>query len=127
MLNRILFLLVAVGAPASALAMLYVGAHPAGVVTLAERFPCLGLAVLALTLGALHARAGTDHSSAAESAMWSGLATFFFVAAFASPHLGLWVYAALLSLAGTSVVRLADRVRGLRLTASSSFERRIFA
>lgn len=126
MLNRILFLLVAVGAPASAFAMLYVGAHPAGVVTLAERFPCLGLAILALTLGALHARAATDRSAAAEAAMWWGLAAFLFVAAFASPHLGVWVIVALVWLAGTSVARLAGRARRGRMT-SSLFRRRIFA
>ena len=126
MLNRILFLLVAVGALASASAMLYVGAQPANPVTLAERFPCLALAVLAVALGALHVRAGTDHSSAAEAAMWWGLATFLFVAAFSSPYFGAWVFAALLCLAGTSVVRLADRVRSGRMT-SSPFQRRIFA
>lgn len=126
MLNRILFLIVAVGAPTSAFAMLYVGAHPAGAVALTDRLPCLGLAVLALALGALHARAGTRRSSAAEAAMWCGLATFLLVAAFASPYLGAWAFVALLCLAGTSVVRLADRVRGGRTTASP-FQRRIFA
>ncbi|MEO8310756.1 MAG: hypothetical protein ABI520_06255 [Caldimonas sp.] len=126
MLNRILFLIVAVGAPTSAFAMLYVGAHPAGAVTLAERFPCLGLGVLALALGVLHARAGNGRSSAAEAAMWCGLAAFLLVAAFASPYLGAWVFVALLCLGATSVVRLADRARSGRM-APSPFQRRIFA
>ncbi|MEO5843312.1 MAG: hypothetical protein ABIQ33_00580 [Caldimonas sp.] len=126
MLHRILFLFVALGAPASAFAMLYVGAQPAGAVALAERLPCVGFGLIALALAALHARAGTNHSAAAEAAMWGGLATFLFVAAFASPHLGVWVFAALLCLAGTSIVRLADRERSGRM-APSPFQRRIFA
>jgi peptidoglycan/LPS O-acetylase OafA/YrhL len=126
MLNRILFLLVAVGAPTSAVAMLYVGAHPAAAVTLAERFPCLGLGALALALGALHAYAAADRKSSAEAAMWGGLAMFLFVAAFSAPYLGAWTFVALLCLAGTSVVRLADRVRHSR-RAPSPFQRRIFA
>lgn len=126
MLNRILFLLVAVGAPTSAVAMLYVGVHPAGTVSIADRFPCLGLAVFALGLGLLHARAGKSRSSAAEAAMWCGLASFMLVAAFASPFLGAWTFVALLCLAGTSVVRLADRARGGPM-AASPFQRRIFA
>ena len=54
MLNRFLFLLVAVISPASSVGMLF-GSHPAGVVTLADRLPCLALALVALALAALHA------------------------------------------------------------------------
>ncbi|MDQ6639165.1 MAG: hypothetical protein M3Z15_05810 [Pseudomonadota bacterium] len=126
MLNRILSLLVAIAAPASAFAMLYVGAHPAGVVTLAERAPCLGLAILAITLGTLHARAATDRAAALEAGMWWALSLFLLVAAIAAPHLGLWVILALLWMAGTSIVRLAGRMRGGRM-AASPFRRRIFA
>lgn len=126
MLNRILFLLVAVGAPASAAAMLYVGTHPAGTVVLADRLPCLGLALVALLLAVLHARSAANRASAAEAAMWGGLAMFFFVALFASPQLGAAAVVAVLALAGTSVVRLADRVRHLR-ASPGRIQRRIFA
>jgi hypothetical protein len=125
MLNRILSLLVAVVATASASAMLFVGAHPASAVALADRAPCLGLAIVALVLGALHARAATDRASASEVAMWCAVAAFLLVAAFASPHLGLWAIVAVLSLAATSLVRLAGRTR--IDAASSPFRRRIFA
>lgn len=126
MLNRILSLTVAVVAPASAAAMLYVGAHPAAVVTFAERVPCLGLAILAVGLGALHARFAQVRASAFEAAMWWGLAVFLVVAAFASPHLGAWAIVGVLTLAGTSVARLANRSRRIDAT-SSPFRRRIFA
>ena len=126
MLNRILFLLLALGAPASAFAMLYFGAQPIGLVTLVDRLPCGGLGVVALALGVLHARVGRDSSSAAEAAMWFGVATFLFVAVFTFPAPGAWFFALLVTLAGTSVVRLAERVR-VRQTALTRLDRRIFA
>ncbi len=46
MLNLYLSLIVAVVAPASAVTMLVAGAHPVGVVTLAERLPSVGLAIV---------------------------------------------------------------------------------
>ena len=109
MLNRFLFLLVAVISPASSVAMLFSG-HAAGA-TFAERLPCLLLALVALVLGALHARPTTDRSAPFEAAMWLGLATLLGVAAFAAPHLAVWSIVALLTLAGTSIVRLARRAR----------------
>lgn len=113
MLNRFLFLLVAVLSPASSVAMLLSG-PPAGA-TFAERVPCLAFAVFALVLAGLHARPTTDRSAPFEAAMWLGLATLLGVAAFASPHLGVWSIVALLALAGTSIVRLAGRARSRRL------------
>jgi len=110
MLNRFLFLLVAVISPASSVAMLF-GGHPAGV-TLAERVPCLAFALVALLLAGLHARPTTDRSAPFEAAMWLGLATLLGVAAYAAPHLGLWSILALLTLAATSIVRLVGRERG---------------
>lgn len=124
MLNRFLFLLVAVISPASSVAML-LGAHAAGVATLADRLPCLGFALLALALAALHARPTTDRSAPFEAAMWLGLAMMLLVAGFASPHLGIWSVVALLTLAGTSVARLVGRARGRAM--ASPFRRRIFA
>ena len=58
--------------------------------------------------------------------MWWGLALFFFVAAFASPHLGLWPIVAALALAATSVTRI---VGGLVPAGAppSPIRRRIFA
>ena len=113
MLNRFLFLLVAVISPAATVAMLF-GGHAAGV-PLAERLPCLLLAVVAVLLAGLHARPTTDRSAPFEAAMWLGLASLLGVAAFASPHLGVWSILALLTLAGTSVVRLAGRARSRAL------------
>jgi len=124
MLNRFLFLLVAVISPASSVAMLF-GGHPAGV-TLAERLPCLAFAVVALLLAGLHARPTTDRSAPFEAAMWLGLATLLGVAAVAAPHLGIWSIVALLTLAATSIVRLAARARG-RTTAARLFARRVAA
>jgi peptidoglycan/LPS O-acetylase OafA/YrhL len=124
MLNRFLFLLVAVISPASSVAMLFSG-HPAGV-TLAERVPCLAFALFALLLAGLHARPTTDRSAPFEAAMWLGLATLLGVAAYAAPHLGLWSILALLTLAGTSIVRLAGRPRSRRTTAGL-FRRRAIA
>ena len=124
MLNRFLFLLVAVISPASSVAMLF-GGHPAGV-TLVERVPCLAFAVVALLLAGLHARPTTDRSAPFEAAMWLGLATLLGVAAFAAPHLGMWSIAALLTLAATSIVRLAGRARR-RPTAARLFARRAAA
>jgi hypothetical protein len=106
MVNRYLSLLVAVVAPASAAAMLIAGARPVGAVTLAERAPCIGLAILALALAITDMRVGRGRSARAEAAMWSGLSIFLFVAVFASPHLGLLGIVAALSLAATSVARL---------------------
>lgn len=109
MLNRFLFLLVAVISPASSVAMLF-GGHSPGV-AFAERAPCLAFAVVALVLAGLHARPTTDRSAPFEAAMWLGLATLLGVAAFASPHLSIGSIVALLTLAGTSIVRLAGRAR----------------
>ena len=109
MLNRFLFLLVAVISPASSVAMLF-GGHPAGV-AFAERLPCLAFALVALALAGLHAQPTTDRSAPFEAAMWIGLATLLGVAAFAAPHLGVWSIVALLTLIGTSIVRLAGRSR----------------
>ena len=107
MLNRFLFLLVAVISPASSVAMLFSG-HAAGV-SFAERVPCLALAGVALLLAGLHARPTTDRSAPFEAAMWLGLASLLGVAAFAAPHLGVWSIVALVTLIGTSIVRLARR------------------
>jgi len=109
MLNRFLFLLVAVISPASSVAMLFSG-HAAGA-SFGERAPCLALAGVALMLAALHARPTTDRSAPFEAAMWLGLASLLGVAAYASPHLGVWSIVALVTLAGTSIVRLAGRAR----------------
>jgi peptidoglycan/LPS O-acetylase OafA/YrhL len=106
---RFLFLLVAVISPASTVAMLF-GGHAAGV-TFTERLPCLALAVVALMLAGLHARPTTDRSGPFEAAMWLGLASLLGVAAFVAPQLGVWSIAALLTLAGTSIVRLVGRAR----------------
>ncbi len=115
MLNRFLFLLVAVISPASSVAMLFSG-HAAGV-SFAERVPCLALALVALLLAGLHARPTTDRSAPFESAMWLGLATLLGVAAFASPLLGIWSIVALVTLVATSIVRLAGRTRSAPLAA----------
>ena len=115
MLNRFLFLLVAVMSPAASVAMLF-GSHPAGV-GVAERVPCLALAVVALTLAGLHARPTRDRSAPFEAAMWLGLASMLGVAAFAAPHLGIWSIVALLTLVATSIVRLAGRARNAPLAA----------
>ena len=115
MLNRFLFLLVAVISPASSVAMLFSG-NAAGV-SIAERVPCLALAGVALLLAGLHARPTTDRSAPFEAAMWLGLASLLGVAAFAAPHLGVWSIVALLTLAGTSIVRLARRARSRSLAS----------
>ena len=124
MLNRFLFLLVAVISPASSVAMLFSG-HAAGV-SFAERLPCLALAVVALMLAGLHARPTTDRTAPFEAAMWLGLASLLGVAAFAAPQLGIWAIVALLTLAGTSIVRLAGRARS-RSLAARLLGRRAFA
>jgi hypothetical protein len=124
MLNRFLFLLVAVISPASSVAMLF-GGHAAGA-TFAERLPCLALALVALMLAALHARPTTDRSAPLEAAMWLGLASLLGVAAFAAPHLGVWSIVALLTLGGTSVLRLVGRARRGPLGARR-FQRRAVA
>ena len=115
MLNRFLFLLVAVMSPAASVAMLF-GTHPAGV-SFAERLPCLALAMVALALAGLHARPTRDRSGPFEAAMWLGLASLLGVAAFAAPHLGIWSIVALLTLVATSIVRLAGRAHGGSLAA----------
>jgi peptidoglycan/LPS O-acetylase OafA/YrhL len=124
MLNRFLFLLVAVISPAASVAMLF-GGHAAGV-PFADRLPCLAFAVVALLLAGLHARPTTDRSAPFEAAMWLGLATLLGVAAFAAPQLGVWSILALLTLAGTSIVRLAGRARSRRL-ATRPLQRRAVA
>ena len=118
MLNRFLFLLVAVISPAASVAMLFSG-HAAGV-GFGERLPCVGLALVALVLATLHARPTTDRSAPFEAAMWLGLASLLGVAAFAAPNLGVWSTVAVVTLAGTSVARLAGRARGLRQAAPAS-------
>jgi predicted lysophospholipase L1 biosynthesis ABC-type transport system permease subunit len=127
MMNRYLSLLVSAVAPACGAIMLLAGAHPIGVVALTERLPCLGLALLALTLAILFARREA-RDQRAEGAMWLGLAVFFFVAVYAATHLGLWAVVAALSLAATSVLRLVAGAR--RADAGEAGERvgrRLFA
>ena len=125
MLNRFLFLLVAIISPAASVAILF-GSHATGV-SFAERLPCLVLAVLALTLAGLHARPTTDRSAPFEAAMWLGLASLLGVTAFAAPHhLGIWSIVELLILAATSIVRLAGRARRGPL-AARRFGRRAVA
>jgi hypothetical protein len=120
MVNRYLSLLVSAVAPAAAAVMMIAGAHPSGAVTAAERAPCLGLAILALTLAIVHLRIAPTRPARAEAAMWSGLALFLFVATFASPHLGGFAIAAALSLAATSVARLfSGRGRSAALSRAS--------
>jgi hypothetical protein len=126
MLNRCLSLIVSIAAPASAGAMLFAGAHPLGPVAVADRVACTGLGLLALTLAIVLARVAPVRSSRAESAMWSGLSLFFFVAAFASPHLGLWSIVAALALAATSVARIVAG-RAPAGAPPSPIRRRIFA
>ncbi len=106
MVNRYLSLLVSAVAPAAAAAMLFAGTHPSGAVAAAERVPCFGLALLALTLAIVHLRLVPTRAGRAEAAMWSGLSVFLFVATFASPNLGVYAFVAALSLAATSVARL---------------------
>ena len=113
--SRSLTLPVVVISPAASVAMLFSG-HAAGV-SFAERLPCLGLAVVALMLAGLHARPTTDRTAPFEAAMWLGLASLLGVAAFAAPQLGVWSIVALLTLAGTSIVRLARRARSRSLAA----------
>jgi hypothetical protein len=127
MVNRSLSLLVSVVAPASAAVMLVAGAHPIGTVTLAERAPCIGLAILASTLAIIHMRFGPTRSTRADAAMWQGLAIFFFVAAFVSPHFAVWSIVAALSLAATSVAKLVDSKRRSGGASPSPFRRRLFA
>ena len=124
MLNRFLFLLVAVMSPAASVAMLF-GSHAAGV-SFAERLPCLALAMVALTLAGLHARPTRDRSAPFEAAMWLGLASLLGVAAFSAPHLGIWSIVALVTLVATSLVRLAGRARS-GLLAARPFGRRTVA
>lgn len=126
MLNRYLALLVAIVAPLSAAAMLFAGARPLGAVTLAERSPSVALAILAMTLAALHLRNAPTSSARAEATMWCGIAIFLCVAAFASPHLSVLGIVGTLSLAATSVVRLVAR-RGGSTAQSQGRCRVVFA
>ena len=123
MLNRFLFLLVAVISPAASVAMLFAG-RPAGV-AFVERVPCIALALVALVLAGLHARPTTDRSAPFEAAMWLGLASLLGVAAYAAPHLGAWSIVALVTLAATSVARLAGRERSRPLAARTAQPRAV--
>ena len=127
MMNRCLSLLVSVLAPASAAVMLFNGTHPTGAVTLAERAPCVGLALFALAMAILHMRIAPTRSVRIEVAMWSGLAFFFLVAAYASPHLGPWGIVAALLLGATSMARLVAGHGHDEALSQSPFRRRIFA
>lgn len=127
MMNRYLALLVSVLAPSSALALLIAGAHPIGAVTLAERAPCVGLAVLSLALAIVHMRVAPARSARAEAAMWWGLAIFFAVATFALPRFGVWGLVAALALAATSIARLLAASGSTAAVSPSPFRRRIFA
>ena len=127
MLNRYLLLLVAAVAPASAALMLIAGAHPVGAVTLAERAPCFGLGVVAMTLASVHLRIAPGRSTGAEAAMWCGLSVFFFVALWACPHLGPWAVLAALTLAATSVARLIARPGRSAALSPSPIGRRLVA
>jgi peptidoglycan/LPS O-acetylase OafA/YrhL len=117
-------MLVADVSPASSVAMLF-GAPAAGLSS-AARVPGLAFAVVALVLAGLHARPTSDRSAPFEAAMWLGLATLLGVAAFAAPQLGVWSIVALLTLAGTSILRLAGRARSGPL-AARPFRRRLVA
>ena len=127
MMNRCLSLIVSVAAPASAAVMLFTGAHPVGAVTLAERVPCIVLALLALSLAIVHARAGAGRAARIDLAMWSGLTLFFLVASFASPHIGAWGIVAALTLAASSIARLVAAQGRPVMPTESPFRRRIFA
>ena len=94
---------------------------------MAERLPCLALALVALAFAALHARPTTDRSAPFEAAMWLGLATLLLVAGFVSPHLGIWSIVALLTLAGTSIARLAGRARTRAMKVLTIRRRRLIA
>ena len=127
MMNRCLSLLVSVLAPASAAIMLFNGTHPTGVVTLAERAPCVGLALFALAMAILHLRVAPTRTTRVEAAMWLGLTFFFLVASFASPHLGPWGVVAALLLGATSMARLVAGQGRSGALSPSPFRRRIFA
>jgi hypothetical protein len=127
MLNRCLALLVAALAPASAAALVIAGAHPVGAVSLAERAPCLGLALLSLALAVANARVAPPASARVEVAMWSGLAIFFSVATVVLPRFGTWGLVAGLLLAATSLARLAAAPRRSAAVSQFPARRRIFA
>ncbi len=127
MMNRCLSLIVSVAAPISAAVMLFTGAHPVGAVTLSERMPCIGLALLALALAIVHARVAAGRAARIDLAMWSGLTVFFLVASFASPHLGAWGIVAALTLAASSIARLVAAHGRPAVQMQSPFRRRIFA
>ena len=127
MLNRTLSLIVSVVAPASAATMLVAGAHPIGTVSIAARASCAGLAIVAALLAVAYLRARPAPGARAEAGMWSGLAIFFAVAAFASPHLSAWAIAATLALAAASAVRLVGAPTHAVAVAASPIRRRLFA
>jgi len=127
MVHRYLSLSVAVAAPASASALLVMGAHPLDVVTVAERAGCVGLAILAVALAIAHLRSATTREGRAEAAMWWGLTIFLCVSTFARPHLGFWIIAGTLSLAATSLTRLFADARRTAPASSSLFRRGRFA
>jgi len=127
MVHRYLSLSVAVVAPASASALLVMGAHPLDVVSVADRAGCVGLAILAAALAIGHLRIATTREARAEAAMWWGLTTFLCVATFVRPHLGFWIIAGTLSLAATSVVRHLAGTRRPVPTSPGLFRPRIFA
>ena len=127
MVHRYLSLSVAVVAPASASALLVMGAHPLDVVSVAERASCVGLAILAAALAIGHLRIATTREARAEAAMWWGLTIFLCVSTFARPHLGFWIIAGTLSLAATSVARLLAGAGRPALASGRVFRRRTFA
>ena len=127
MVHRYLSLSVAVVAPASASALLVMGAHPIDAVTVAERAGCVGLAILAAALAISHFGRATTREGRAEAAMWWGLTIFLCVATFVRPHLGFWIIAGTLSLAATSVVRLLASARRPVPAAPRLVGRRTFA
>ena len=127
MVHRYLSLSVAVVAPASASALLVMGAHPLDVVSVAERASCVGLAILAAALAIGHLRIATTREARAEAAMWWGLTIFLCVSTFARPHLGFWIIAGTLSLAATSVARLLARAGRSAPASAGLLRRRTFA
>jgi len=118
MLNRFLSLMVAIVAPLSALAMLVAGAHATAPVSLAERAPGLGLALLALVLSVAHMRAARAGAAAHPAAMWWGVSAFLVISALVAPQLGRVSAFAVLALAAMSLVALASAPRRTRLAAA---------
>jgi hypothetical protein len=127
MVHRYLSLSVAIAAPASASALLVMGAHPVDPVSFAERASCVGLAMLALAFAMGHPRIATTREARAEAAMWWGLTIFLCVSTFARPHLGFWIIAGTLSRAATAVARLRGGAARPAPSAARWFSRRTFA